>query len=142
MYYSFQDFSLFIHHKHQTRYQLLARHCRVTKIYLVYIGDVKADALGVWGIIENKREDGFIHVHGIANLTNYVDRGIGIDRTDEDDGLGNVNGIDNQFLVVGTAVDAFLINPIGNVIFFQNLTQTVGRFFVLARITDKDLMLH
>ena len=31
------------------------------EVHLVDVGNVKAYALGVWGIIEHERVDGFIH---------------------------------------------------------------------------------
>ena len=109
---------------------------------MVNIGDVKADALGIWSVVEHEGKDRLVHVYGIAYLTNAVDRGIRVDGTDEYYGLGNVNGIDNQFLVIGVAVYALLVYPVRNVILFQHFAQAVGRFFVLTRITDEDFMLH
>ena len=53
---------LLIQRIHQACYQFLARSYGIFEIYLVDVGDVEADAFGVWGIIEHERKDGLVHV--------------------------------------------------------------------------------
>ena len=59
----------------------------VAELYLVDVGDVESNALGVGRVVEEDGDDGLSLFHRITQFTNDIDGIIGIDRRNEDNGL-------------------------------------------------------
>ena len=105
-----------IQHIHQARNQLLAWGHWIFEIYLVDVGNVETDAFGVWSFIEDEGENGLVHVHGIPYLAYDIDWGVGVLRTDEDNGFRHLYCIYDKLLVIRTAIDSLFVNPILNAV--------------------------